>query len=1358
MEMINGLGSSKGQLMTIAVLVFVLLMVSALLVLVIVGIGYDSVSESTIISSSSASYGTALQRSADSFAYGSGSAALHALFVYEYNPSMRGTNLISNFSEFMQYLIVNGTVPNVNVGSASANAVLALMANSTFASYNSVVSSATGAGSKQITVTESKPQVFQTGPYSISVQYTEYANINTSSGSFSYAIPVNVSIPINNTPDLFYAQQGVLRPVKFAGPQPPVSVIGGYYASSGNTSSFVYGTVYSIPSPGSCPSSPASLLSSYSPQLSAAPYNSQVILVTPNAVAITSGGCTDADAYGGLITQQVGPNPPAVPYLNFSATQNALQYLQTGQQVLLYGPSLAVLNITGLITDINSGDYFTSPFAPSFSQRASGYMNVQSPGGIFTFAPYGRLAAVFNNTKGSEMLSSETQSGVVGYTVAEWVYPTSQSSAILEEDRGASASTSGNSLTLGFGVYCGGEPGQFFFGDNSNNVGIGVQSQTSFPNDRWYFVVGTFNGVTGGAVRPGQFRLYVNGALISNSSWCGAGSDTAPLTGLGPISIGGYEGSYAFNGSISNVQIYNSTLTAAQVMYLYQEGIEGIPIANSMLLGWYPLNGNPNDYSGNGYGVYTNQLSYALPSGYTRDSILPGNLSQYSYPVPGVENCNTVSQCINYTLPHLYLGDMPLSIGSQGLSAAYFNGQSSCIGIPSAAPFANQPGWTYSAWIYPQTTNSFMSQNMIYSEGVANSIMYIEITPSNGLAVATWNTGYSGYWQPLLADSSIITPNAWNYVTVTLSGGGVYPTGTGKIYVNGVAAYSGNLGEEYAQSAYPSWDHYTALGNNIGSYQCKAGSINSGQQQDPYEGLMANVQLYNYTLSASQVSQLYQEGINAPPLYPANLVAWYPLDGNSNDYSGRQNYGMPNSTSYQYIASSYTSANSAAASIGYQTTGSVNGEWQALGFGAKSVPQFLWNVTAWTVCPTPSSCSTQEWGGSPSITYNDILANPVTPYISYGGNNIESAALASGVEGGPQGWYFGTDYYDYVLPQSNGGYNFDFLGTPSQLFPTTLSKLDANTLCSNPYNSTGYTATTTQWLSGTYSIAAAADDLLEFYYRPVWAPFNAPTMLPAGKPAWWGSSPATQAGEGPVNVSFAPGYYNLEVDWANLCAAGVSDFSMSPEQSVVWNVKSYTESSSTNPANEPYATAFPTASYALSPQGFSQSASGIWYGGAVGGIQKWNYGTYAYEASPSFYSYMFNGLAPTPFPQPFGSFSGTTGTGLNSNTFYSGTFTFHMYTANAIMYLTSATQTINLAIDDQMAVFYEPVGGSWTAVTSCNYPYTRGPAPSLWPDVGQTAGSYLYSCTFTPSSSGMYNIAVDWNNLNGDGLSAFWMN
>jgi hypothetical protein len=63
-------------------------------------------------------------------------------------------------------------------------------------------------------------------------------------------------------------------------------------------------------------------------------------------------------------------------------------------------------------------------------------------------------------------------------------------------------------------------------------------------------------------------------------------------------------------------------------------------------------------------------------------------------------------------------------------------------------------------------------------------------------------------------------------------------------------------------------------------------------------GSIANVQIYNISLTNSSVQALYREGIGGVPIDPQHLVAWYPLNGNANDYSGNRYYGIPINISY----------------------------------------------------------------------------------------------------------------------------------------------------------------------------------------------------------------------------------------------------------------------------------------------------------------------------------------------------------------------------------------------------------------------------------------------------------------------------
>jgi hypothetical protein len=143
----------------------------------------------------------------------------------------------------------------------------------------------------------------------------------------------------------------------------------------------------------------------------------------------------------------------------------------------------------------------------------------------------------------------------------------------------------------------------------------GVQDmEFSIPHSSWTQLVVTYQ------VNSGNYlaRAYVNGALVDT-----AARSAISLPEPYPLQIGIARGSsgMVFNGSISNVQLYNATLSSNTISSLYSEGIGGAPINLQNLVGWWPLNGNANDYSGNNYNGKTASNDIYLSdweSGYTQ--------------------------------------------------------------------------------------------------------------------------------------------------------------------------------------------------------------------------------------------------------------------------------------------------------------------------------------------------------------------------------------------------------------------------------------------------------------------------------------------------------------------------------------------------------------------------------------------------------------------------------------------------------------------------------------------------------------------------------------------------------------------
>ena len=120
----------------------------------------------------------------------------------------------------------------------------------------------------------------------------------------------------------------------------------------------------------------------------------------------------------------------------------------------------------------------------------------------------------------------------------------------------------------------------------ANGVDYGLaDSQYAAAASVWYHMVGVYDGA--------KVRIYVNGVEKNNAALTGSMS-----SGSVSFTIGKTQGSYV-NGLISNVQVYNTSLSANQIQALYLEGIGGAPMLLQNLAGWWPLNGNSKDYSGN---------------------------------------------------------------------------------------------------------------------------------------------------------------------------------------------------------------------------------------------------------------------------------------------------------------------------------------------------------------------------------------------------------------------------------------------------------------------------------------------------------------------------------------------------------------------------------------------------------------------------------------------------------------------------------------------------------------------------------------------------------------------------------------
>jgi hypothetical protein len=290
--------------------------------------------------------------------------------------------------------------------------------------------------------------------------------------------------------------------------------------------------------------------------------------------------------------------------------QSAMEYLMTyGWAILVIAVVLGVLYSLGIFNPSN--------FAPKAQPGSCQVFRPDGPKTSYDLNLMGacsgempEYAAYFSNIRGSGIAVSGSAllGNATAFTISFWVDPTqirTSQLGFLDAE-------------MGFGVK--------YDQPDAVEVDLCVSTQicsgswtyvtqTAFPQisqGKWVFVVTTWES-------GGDLVDYVDGvSQTAGGPWTGS---LQPYSGtnfdIGQAISG--TGATSMTGYISNVQMYNSSLGQNGVNALYHEGIGGEPINLQNLVGWWPLNGNANDYSGNNNnGVPTNALfTGSWQTGYT---------------------------------------------------------------------------------------------------------------------------------------------------------------------------------------------------------------------------------------------------------------------------------------------------------------------------------------------------------------------------------------------------------------------------------------------------------------------------------------------------------------------------------------------------------------------------------------------------------------------------------------------------------------------------------------------------------------------------------------------------------------------
>ncbi|MEM3178166.1 MAG: PQQ-binding-like beta-propeller repeat protein [Candidatus Micrarchaeaceae archaeon] len=264
-------------------------------------------------------------------------------------------------------------------------------------------------------------------------------------------------------------------------------------------------------------------------------------------------------------------------------------------------------------------------------------------------------------------------------------------------------------------------------------------------------------------------------------------------------------------------------------------------------------------------------LAYGSCNAQANDNILHAAAQLY---INGDGSCATA--LADYMRPMANYSILINSTYAPGMEAASFNGASSYINLlGNASLMSNDYTWAF--WIKPSTWNA---NAMIIGENTnAAGAPYLEEQVNATSDRYQFSVNGSSAHGTVYAKASV---GSWQFVVAEYS----ITTESMYIYVNGSLASTQKkvLTTRTPGNITVGWSPVTNL---------------------YFNGEMADLQIYDTELSAQQVEQLYLRGIGGGPVDTQDLVAWYPLEGDTNDYSAKPIVNTGYAVGISYAPSGY---------------------------------------------------------------------------------------------------------------------------------------------------------------------------------------------------------------------------------------------------------------------------------------------------------------------------------------------------------------------------------------------------------------------------------------------------------------------
>ena len=348
----------------------------------------------------------------------------------------------------------------------------------------------------------------------------------------------------------------------------------------------------------------------------------------------------------------------------------------------------------------------------------------------------------------------------------------------------------------------------------------------------------------------GDLKFYINGNLDASHS--------AGALSLGASSNRGLIGGYVFGanpvslyygGSIDQVRIYNTALSATQVLQLYTSD------GSELLFADTPTSGTNTLVFKTGTGTisFTNDTGPGAEVGMLRYNTTLQKMEHFnSGGWKDFTNYCTTNTCdypTTATSLYQFDGDADDTCGNfngtnNGATfvtgkfdkAASFNGSSAYIGLPNGS--FQLTTLSISAWINPDSTSSASVIFETYGYQSGSKGFLFRLIPGGQLDFS----GYAGDPQSTeLTSSTSIPTGTWTHVVVVFEA-----AVTGKLYINKVEP-------TYTTQNVATPTFFASEETNMGALKY------GGASQDHFDGLIDQVRVFPTVLTSAQVTELYDE-------------------------------------------------------------------------------------------------------------------------------------------------------------------------------------------------------------------------------------------------------------------------------------------------------------------------------------------------------------------------------------------------------------------------------------------------------------------------------------------------------------------